>query len=257
MKRLNFRHAIARKPCKNLADGLTSASQGLPDFELARAQHRRYCDTLRKCGLEVSLLDSETDFPDSTFVEDVALLTPACCILTRPGALTRRGEVALIRPALEQLDRPIESVEPPGTLDAGDVMQVGSHFYIGLSSRSNREGIRQVLAILRQYGMEGSVVPLAAGLHLKSSIAYLEENRLLLTSELAAHPGFAGFEHILVAPGEEQAANSLWVNGTVLVPKGFPQTTEQVNNAGLEVIGLDVSEFRKQDGGLSCLSLRY
>jgi dimethylargininase len=257
MNSLNFTHAITREPCENLADGETSKDFERADPQLARQQHRQYRAALKQCGLQVRLLESAPDFPDSTFVEDVALLTPYCSIITRPGAPSRRDETVLIKDELEARGKPLEAIESPGTLDAGDVMQVGSHYYVGLSSRSNQEGCRQLLAILRRYGLDGSMLPLPGGLHLKSSIAYLENNHLLLTEVMTACPEFSDFEHIVVESGEEPAANSLWLNGTVLVPAAHPKTAKRVQAAGYPVIALDVSEFDKVDGGLSCLSLRY
>ena len=252
-----FKHAIVRKPCPEMIRGLHSVSLGKPDYQLALEQHEGYVEALRTCGLEVQVLDADPHFPDSVFVEDVALCTPGCAIITNPGAPSRNGEKMGIKPVLESYYKQVESIEAPGTLDAGDVMMVGKYYYIGLSRRTNAPGAAQLLKILRSYGMEGSTHPLQKMLHLKSGLSYLEQNYLLISDELRTHQAFSGFRRIEVDPEESYAANSLWINSTVLVPAGFPRTREKIEQAGYPTISLDVSEFRKLDGGLSCLSLRF
>jgi len=252
-----FKHAIVRKPCAEMVGGLSSVSLGRPDFQRALEQHSRYVDALRSCGLEVQVLDADSGFPDSVFVEDVALCTPACAIVTNPGAPSRNGEKLAIRPVLESCYEQVESIEAPGILDAGDVMMVGKHYFIGISQRTNTQGAEQLLSILKHYGMEGSMVPLKEMLHLKSGLSYLENKHLLISGEFMAFPAFSDFRRIEVDPEEAYAANSLWVNSTVLVPAGYPRTREKIERAGYLCISLDVSEFRKLDGGLSCLSLRF
>jgi len=252
-----FKHAIVRLPCPEMINGLTSVSLGKPDYNRALDQHARYVDALQTCGLEVKVLEADRQYPDSVFVEDVALCTPACAIVTNPGAPSRNGEQLLMKPHLEACYNKIESIAWPGTLDAGDVMMVGNHFYIGNSERTNLEGADQLIRILEKQGMTGSVVPLREMLHLKSGLSYLEENRLLVSGEFMNHPAFESFMKIEVDPDESYAANSLWINSTVLVPAGFPKTLEKIEQAGYKTIVLDVSEFQKLDGGLSCLSLRF
>lgn len=252
-----FKNAIVRIPCPEMIEGLSSASLGKPDYKKALYQHASYVDALQSCGLEVKVLEADSRFPDSTFVEDVALCTPGCAIVTNPGAPSRNGEKQEMEPVLQAFYERMESITAPGTLDAGDVMMVGKLFYIGLSKRTNREGADQLIRILERYGMSGSTVPLNDMLHLKSGISYLEQNKLLVTGEFNDHPAFAGFQKIEVDPDEAYAANSLWINSAVLVPAGFPRTLKKIKQAGYQTIVLDVSEFRKLDGGLSCLSLRF
>jgi dimethylargininase len=252
-----FKNAIVRKPCPEMIEGLSSASLGKPDFLKAMEQHSQYVHALRSCGLEVMVLEADSQFPDSVFVEDVALCTSECAIVTNPGAQSRNGEKIKIRPVLESFYTQVESIEPPGSLDAGDVMMVGKHFYIGISQRTNTQGAEQLIEILERYGMTGSTVPLKQMLHLKSGLSYLEQNKLLISGEFMNHPAFEDFQKIEVDPGEAYAANSLWVNSTVLVPTGFPRTLAKIKQAGYSTLTLDVSEFRKLDGGLSCLSLRF
>ena len=252
-----FKNAIVRKPCPEIISGLTSVSLGKPDYNKALDQHAEYVEALRSCGLNVKVLEADSQFPDSVFVEDVALCTSECAIVTNPGAPSRNGEKIKIRPVLESFYTQVESIESPGTLDAGDVMMVGKHFYIGISERTNGQGAEQLISYLERYGMTGSMVPLKEMLHLKSGLSYLEQNHLLITGKFINHSAFADFQKIKVDPDESYAANSLWVNSTVLVPAGFPRTLAKIKQAGYHTLILDVSEFRKLDGGLSCLSLRF
>jgi len=240
-----------------MVDGITSAGLGAPVHRLAVAQHRAYVEALRACGLAVTCLPADDEFPDSTFVEDTALLTPHCAIIMRPGAPARRGEAAAIEPVVAGLFDAVERVEPPGTADAGDIMMVGDHYFIGLSQRTNREGAAQIIALLVAYGMTGSPVPLDRVLHLKSGVVYLENNTMLAAGEFKERPEFRAYDLIPVDDDERYAANALWLNGTVLVAAGYPKTERAVRAAGYETIVLEMSEFRKLDGGLSCLSLRF
>ena len=151
----------------------------------------------------------------------------------------------------------IEEIAAPGTLDAGDVMMVGDHYYVGLSERTNAAGAEQLIAILVGHGMSGSVVRLESVLHLKTGVGYLENGNLLACGEFLTRPEFQQFNLLEIDEDESYAANSLWVNGTVLVPMGYPKAKSLIEAAGYPTIAVDVSEFRKLDGGLSCLSLRF
>lgn len=252
-----FLKAIVKKPCKNLVKGLTSANLGLPDYKLALIQHQKYVEALMECGLEVTVLEADENYPDSTFVEDTAFLTPKCAIITNPGAPSRRGEIVEMERTIKNISQNVEYIKSPGTLEAGDVMMVGTHFFIGLSARTNQNGANQLITILEKYGYTGSTVTLGNVLHLKSGVSYLENNNLLTTSSFFRKSEFQKFNLILVDDNEEYAANSLWINDKVLVPKGFNKTKMKIDNLGYSTIEVDVSEFRKLDGGLSCLSLRY
>ena len=148
----------------------------------------------------------------------------------------------------------------PGTVDGGDICEAGDHFFIGLSERTNEEGVRQLAGHLERMGFTSETVDIRAVagiLHLKSAIAALSERRLVVIDALAAHPGFRGYELIRVDPAENYAANCIRVNDTVLVASGFPKFEASVRALGLTTIALDMSEFAKMDGGLSCLSLRF
>ena len=252
-----FNKAIVRTPCRNLVNGLTTANLGKSVYKLALKQHREYVEALKECGLEVTVLDADEYYPDSTFVEDTALLTPNVAIITNPGADSRREEINEMSKVIEGLFSNVEYIKDSGRLEAGDVMMVGNHFFIGLSERTNQEGANQLISILERYSHTGSKVALDNMLHLKSGVSYLEYNNLLITEDFIDRLEFKNFNKILVDDDERYAANSLWINDKVLVPKGFPKTTEKIKDAGYNTIEVDVSEFRKLDGGLSCLSLRY
>jgi dimethylargininase len=251
-----FQRAIVRKPCRNIIYGLSSSS-GIPNYSKSLIQHSEYSAALRECGPELTTLDADDDFPDSTFIEDVALCTSKCAIITNPGAPSRNGEITGIKQVLYGFYRNIEEIISPGTLEAGDVMMVDDHFFIGISERTNIVGAEQLINILRNYGFTASTIRLRGILHLKSGSSYLENNNLLVTRELAGIKQFESFNRIVVPEHESYAANSLWINGKVLVPQGFPETLALIQNAGYDTLTPDVSEFRKLDGGLSCLSLRF
>lgn len=252
-----FKNAIVRKPCRNIVNGLTGADLGKPDYDLALIQHQNYVNALKECGLIVKILEADENFPDSVFVEDTALLTNRCAVITNPGAPSRKGEITEIKEIIGHFFTNIETVINPGTLEAGDVMMVGEQFYIGLSERTNLSGANQLIRILNKYGFTGSAVPLHSILHLKSGVSFLERNNMLITGSLISNSVFNQYNFIKVEDSENYAANSLWINGIVLVPEGFPGTKLKIEEAGYKTIELDVSEFRKLDGGLSCLSLRF
>lgn len=255
-----FKNVIVRRPGKSLVSGITSSPElGTPNFEKALEQHDEYIRALQDCGVEVTVLDPMEEYPDSCFVEDVAVLTPRCAVITNPGAATRKGEIAGIESVIAKHypAEKIERIKAPGTLEGGDIMMVGNHFYIGLSARTNQEGADQLIGILEKYGHTGSIVPLTEVLHLKTGLSYQEDNVLLVSGEFVDKPDFASFKKIVIDADEAYAANCIWMNGTILAPAGFPKAHKAMAEAGLKLRILDTSEYRKIDGGLSCLSLRF
>ena len=284
-----FTRAIVRPPAPNFAEGLTTAALGAPDYQLALRQHDAYCAALERSGLILTQLAADPDYPDSTFVEDAAVLTTECAVLTRPGAPSRAGEVAHIKEVLSEFYPSLLSIEPPGTLDGGDVCQAGKHFFIGISSRTNEAGAQQLAEMLTPHGYTTSVVDIrganemksvpgadrgpragsprgvvdATGsalreiLHLKSGIAYVGDNRLVVVADLAERAQFAGYYLVHVNSDEEYAANCVRINQYVLVAAGHPVFESELQQLGYQTIALDMSEFQKMDGGLSCLSLRF
>jgi dimethylargininase len=255
-----FTHAIVRNPGRNFDAGLTTVSLGRPQFDRVLEQHQRYCEALVECGLELTTLDADIRFPDSTFVEDTAVLTARGAVLTRPGAASREGEVDAIRDAVVGFFPGPLTIEEPGTLDGGDICEAGEHFFIGVSHRTNEEGARQLAAHLAGLGYTSAVIdvrPMTSILHLKSGIAYIGDNTLVVMEEMAGNPQFGEFDLIQVGAGESYGANCVRVNDRVLVAAGFPKLTAELGARGFEPLTLDMSEFQKMDGGLSCLSLRF
>jgi dimethylargininase len=254
-----FTRAIVRPPAPNFGEGLTTNRYLSPDYHRALVQHDEYCEALEKCGLALTRLEPDPNFPDSTFVEDVAVLTSRGAILTRPGAPSRAGEVASIKEALAHFYSQMLTIDPPGTLDGGDICQAGDHFLIGISDRTNESGAHQLSEILAALDFTSALVDIrgTSSLHLKSSIAYLGDNRLVLANALADRQEFAGYECVLLESYERTAANCVLVNGHLLVPSGHGQWEEKLRNLGYTTIALHMTEFQKMDGGLSCLSLRF
>lgn len=254
---MQFTRAIVRTPCPEMVDGLTTADLGKPEYEKALRQHARYVQVLKDLGFEVVVLPPDGKFPDSTFVEDTALVTPSGAVITRLGAPSRRGETAAIRKTLTGYFSDLRNIDAPGTVDAGDILQVESHYYIGLSERTSQSGAEQMIRILNEWGYSASTIPLKNMLHLKSGVAYLGNNLLAVAAELIGRPKFAHFEQIKIITEESYAANCLFINGSILMPAGYPVTLAAFQKTGHLVIEIDLSEFRKLDGGLSCLSLRF
>lgn len=252
-----FTRAIVRRPCKSIINGLSTANLGPPDYENALQQHLDYIKALRGCGLEVTILAADEAYPDSTFVEDAAVVTDKFAIITNPGAPSRRGEEKSVAEVLSHFYDQLEYIQDPGRLEGGDVLQVGDHFFIGISGRTNEQGADQFGRIVRKYGLGCSIIRLEKFLHLKTGVAWLGDQNLLVSGELADSPQLKPFNRINVDEAESYASNCLLINGKVLLPAGFPKTRQQLQSAGYEIITVDVSEFRKVDGGLSCLSLRF
>jgi len=244
----------------NFASGETSFDLGEPDFDRALQQHRAYCEALKSCGLKLIELPPDDDHPDSTFVEDTALLTARGAVLTRLGAGSRRGEVESIAPVVHEYFSNVYSIEAPGTLDAGDVCEAGDHFFIGISRRTNEHGARQLAGFLESFGYTSSLIDICAVsniLHLKSGMAYLAGRRLVVIDALRNAKEFSGYDLICLNSDEEYAANCLTLNGKILIASGFPTIRHDLEQLGYPIMSLDMSEFQKMDGGLSCLSLRF
>ena len=244
--------ALVREPGENLARGLSTAGLGPPDPRLALAQHRAYCDALRNAGLEVLVLPADPRHPDGCFVEDTAVVLDGVAVITRPGDPSRRGEVEAVAAVLAQV-RPLVHIQSPGRLDGGDVLRWGDHLYIGRSARTDREGAAQLAEIVAAQGYTSSEVPVDAGLHLKTGVTGPGDGRLIATAALAAR--FPSFDVVTVPDDEAYAANCLRVRDRLLIPDGCPRVRRVLAELGYEVVGVEMSEFRKMDGGLTCLSL--
>jgi dimethylargininase len=243
---------------------------------LALAQHEAYCSALEQCGLTLTRLEPDPTQPDSTFVEDTAVITTQCAVIMRPGAPSRAGEIPSIKDVLAEFYPSALSVQPPGTIDGGDVCEAGEHFFIGISRRTNEAGARQLAEMLASFGYTTSFVDILRSgrgvpsmthaqdarathdiLHLKSGIAYLGDNRLVVIDELANRSELSNYDLVRVSDDEMYAANCLRVNDHVLLAAGYPVLDGKLRELGYQTIVLDVTEFQKMDGGLSCLSLRF
>ncbi|MDO4870184.1 MAG: arginine deiminase-related protein [Bacillota bacterium] len=256
-----FTKAITKKPCRALIDGITTAmfDDGTPDYELAAKQHDNYVAVLRSLGLEVLDLDADERYPDSCFVEDPAVVTAEFAIITNPATDSRNGEKYEIIDAIKKFysDDQIFHIEAPGTMEGGDVMLVDKHFFVGQSDRTNAEGFKQFEAIVSKFGYTAEAVPVTEGLHLKDFVIYLENNNMLVSAKMNEEPAFKDYNRFVIDADELYAINSMNINGTVLVPEGFPKTLKIIQDLGYPTILVNNSEFSKIDGSLTCLSLRF
>jgi dimethylargininase len=224
--------------------------------------------------MKLTRLAADERFPDSTFVEDTAVMMRALphpqapssgasathAILTRPGASSRAGEVESIAETLSRFGAALHSIKEPGTLDGGDVCEAGDHFFIGVSERTNDAGAGQLAQVLASSGYTSSFVDIRAVnslLHLKSGLAWLGDNRLAVIDALADHKAFRGYDLVRVNAREQYAANCVRANEHVLVAAGFPEFEGTLQSLGYKTLSIEMTEFQKMDGGLSCLSLRF
>jgi dimethylargininase len=261
---MQFTRAIVRRPASNFAAGLTSAVEGPPDIGRALEQHAAYVDALRDRGLTVTCLEPDETYPDGTFVEDTAIVTGRGAVLTRPGALSREGEIRSMAACLRQFYADLPAIAAPGTVDGGDVCEADGHFLIGVSARTNAQGAHQLAQHLGRFGYTSGIMDIKSNpalLHLKSGIAYLGDGVWMadggIQGDLRSQSGIDVRDLILVSPAEASAANCVRVNDAILVVAGYPQMSAALESRGCRIVPLEMSEFRKMDGGLSCLSLRF
>lgn len=252
-----FKNFIVRKPGKSVVDGQTTSDLGIPEFEKACKQHEQYIQTCKSCGVNVKIMDVDEQYPDGCFVEDPAVVTDRMAIITNPGVNTRQGEEIKVKEALTEFFSEFDHIKSPGHLEGGDVMQIEDHFYIGLSNRTNEEGAKQFIEIVEKHGYTGSVVKLKEMFHLKSGVNYIGDNRVLVAGEFITHPDFEKFEKILVDEDEMYAANCIRVNEYIIMPAGFAKLKKKLEDLNYNIKTVEMTEFQKIDGGLSCLSLRF
>ncbi len=256
---MELTNAIVKKPGKSMVDGISKSNLGKPDYEKAVIQHNNYIKALEKAGLEVTVLEAEEDYPDSVFVEDPAIVTSDFAVITNPGADSRKGETEAIESAIKEfysVDN-IHRIESPATLDGGDIIQVNNILYAGISDRTNTAGVEQLSEIAGNYGYKTFGIEIENMLHLKSGASYIGDDTVLITGMFLGRPGFLKYNQIILGDSEDYAANSVRVNDYLIIPSGYPMVKKKLEAAGFKLITLDVSEFRKLDGGLSCLSLRF
>lgn len=226
------------------------------DIALARAQHGAYKMALSGLGCRVVSLPAEPDLPDSVFVEDVAVVFDAIAVVTRPGAESRRPETSAIAPELAKYRR-VSFIQPPGTLDGGDVLRLGSRVCVGLSERSNESGIEQLRAVVWPYGHTVTAVPVRGCLHLKSAVTEVAPGTVLVNPAWVDAAAFGHARVIEVDPGEAYAANGLLVGSTVVYPASHPRTRQRLKDHGIAVAGVDVSELQKAEGAVTCCALVF
>jgi dimethylargininase len=247
--------AITRELSSELGDcQLTFLPRVEIDIGLARRQHLEYLSALESLGCEVVRLPSEPGLPDSVFVEDTALVLNELAVLCRPGAASRRGEVAGVAASLQQY-RTVASIDAPGTLDGGDLLCLGKTIFAGLSTRSNRQGIGQLRAHVSAFGYRVTTVGVNDCLHLKSAVSQAGPGTLLINPDWVSPAVFRACELVEVDRSEPHAANALWLNGRAIHPASFPRTRERLESRGIEVIAVDMSELQKAEGGMTCCCL--
>ena len=255
-----FTRAILRRPGQSFAEGLTVTGGGAPDLKRALIQHAGYERALESCGLVLTVLAAEERFPDGTFVEDTAVLTSRAAVVTRPGAPSRLGEAESIERTLDGFYTTVLRLNAPSTVDGGDVCQCEDHFLIGVSARTSVAGAKELAGLLGDLGFTATLIDIRhskALLHLKTGLSYLGEGRLVVAGDLPADADLGALERVSVDGQETYAANCIRVNDRVLVAAGFPRFAERLARLGYDPLPLEMSEFRKMDGGLSCLSLRF
>ncbi len=226
------------------------------DLEKARAQHYAYEQLLGKLGARVISLPEEPALPDSMFVEDPAIVLEELAILCPLGTETRRREAASIAAALEKY-RKLQYIKLPGTLEGGDVLRVGKQIYVGVTRRSNPEGIRQLGVVVARHGYELTAVPVTGCLHLKSAVTFLGKNTLLGNRAWFDSKRLSAFQWIDVDPAEPHAGNALEIGDSVIFPASFPHTAGRIEGKGFKVELLDISELQKAESGLTCSSLLF
>lgn len=222
----------------------------------AASQHADYVAALTELGCTVRWLPPTPDLPDSVFIEDTAIVLSELAVITRPGAESRRAEVAAVALALEEF-RPVQHIQDPGTLDGGDVMVVGKTLFVGETPRTNAPGIAQLREMVRTAGYAVQAVPVHGCLHLKSAVTALDPGTLLVNREWIEAPLFQRFRLIEIDPAEPFAGNALRIVGTIIHAEEFPGTRKRIEAAGFTVRTVPASELAKAEGGVTCCSLIF
>jgi dimethylargininase len=235
---------------------LTHLTRQAIDVTRARAEHQAYEQRLREAGYRLERLVAGPAMPDSVFVEDTAVVFDEVAIIMRPGAESRRPETAAVAAALHAY-RPIRSIEPPGTIDGGDVLTVGRHVFVGESGRTNRSAIAQMESILVPHGYTVLAVAVRGCLHLKSAVTAIADDTLLINRHWAPADRFRAFDLVDVDPAEPMAANALRLHDRLIYPSSFPRTRARMSDRGIRVVGVDVDEIAKAEGAVTCCSLVF
>ena len=249
------RVAFVRLPAASLADGITTHIERVPvDDERADEQWDAYVGALRTEGFRIVDVDVADDLPDSVFVEDAAVIVGDTAVITRPGDERRRAETSAVEDALRADGYDLRRIEAPGRLDGGDVLQVGSTVYVGRGGRTDGDGIRQLRAILSELGRTVVTVPVTGALHLKSAVTALPDGTVIGHPSSAPDP--AVFARFLAVPEPEGAHVVVLDAATVLLAASAPRTAELLADLGYRVVTVDIGEFEKLEGCVTCLSVR-
>jgi dimethylargininase len=224
------------------------------DAARAAAQHLEYERALTRLGCVVQRLGAGPEMPDSVFIEDTAVVLDEAAVAMRPGAESRRAEVPAVAEALAA-HRRLARIDPPGTMDGGDVMVAGRMIFVGASSRTNYAGIEQLRRIVAPLGYEVRSVVVTGCLHLKSAVTVVDDETLLINQAWAPAGDFGGFDLLNVDSGEPFGANVVRVRNRLLYSVAFPRTRERLERRGFDVTAIDVSELAKAEGALTCCSL--
>lgn len=247
--------ALVRLPASNLTEGqVTHIARSIVDADKADAQWDNYVAALIENGWDTIEVPVATEAPDSVFIEDTVVMFGENAVITSPGHESRRGEIAGVEDTVRELGLRISRIELPGTLDGGDVLKVGSTVYVGRGGRTNSEGIRQLRAIVTPLGYTLVAVPVSAVLHLKSAVTALPDGTVLGYPPLVEHPEL--FDRFLAVPEETGVAVVVLSHDTVLMAASAPQTIALVTELGYRVVAVDISEFEKLEGCVTCLSVR-
>ncbi len=226
------------------------------DIACAEREHRGYEQCLIELGLDVHQLQPEPDLPDAVFVEDTAVVLDEVAVIARPGAASRRAEVDSVSAALAQ-HRPLEVIRAPGTLDGGDVVVIDRTILVGLSPRTNMDGAAQLIERVSPYGYQVRTVPVDGCVHLKSACSYLGNQMLLVNPNWIDMSLLESFDTIAVHTSEIWAADTLLAGESVVMAGGFPETQAKLEDAGWRVCSVNISQFQKAEGSVSCLSLIF
>jgi dimethylargininase len=235
---------------------LTFLHRSAIDFGLAQQQHRDYQSALSSLGCEVVVVPAPPGLADSVFIEDTALVLDDIAVMLRPGVASRQPEVAGVAEVLQQY-KPLKAIEPPGTIDGGDLLRVGNRIFAGLSTRSNQSGIQQLRDIVSDFGMTVETVETTKCLHLKSAVSEVAPGTLLINTDWISSLAFKDFEMIPVDKEETHAANALRIGKNLIYPSSFPRTMNALVNRGIDVLPVDLTELQKAEGAVTCCSLIF
>jgi dimethylargininase len=226
------------------------------DLEIARRQHDAYERQLTIAGCSVVRLAAEDEMPDSVFIEDTAVVFDEVAVITRPGAVSRRGETAAVAEAMA-VYRPVVHIEAPATIDGGDVLTVGRRVFVGESTRTNAAAISQLARHLAPNGYTVHIVSVRGCLHLKSAVTAVSDDTLLINPEWVEAGRFRPLSVIEVHPAEPYGANAVRVGAALIYPTAFPRTCARLEGRGFSVAQVDVSEIAKAEGAVTCCSLIF